>query len=402
LEEGGCVTMNLRNLLRMMLRMLGALPQEIVAALWRLLIILLLLLLLLLRGLWELLLRLFGKRREKPSEKEKCGEIPPNVKRKPDPCLYDQFYLQAQGYAVTWNNPDIWITLPDGTPANSYQLVPDTDYVVHAQIHDASFDPALATQVRCAYRPWSFNSPDRTPIELNPDGTEKVVILHIPPWSQQVAQFHWHTPASPGHYCLQVECFHPDDKNPNNNLGQENTQIVGAHAGQVVTTEALLFNRLETGRRVRITADQYRIPKGEIRLKLATRTLPLRKRSAFDAVYNLMLTHDPARGGLKTQSRYVPSWIAYAYRGFEQLQEGNARGTSPIAPPWRVEANGTDVGGNAPVELRLEAKQRAAIPIVAHIPADATAGTSQHLNFTAYGDDGKVLGGVTLLVVVEA
>jgi hypothetical protein len=36
----------------------------------------------------------------------------------------------------------------------------------------------------------------------------------------------WTTPAVPGHYCVQVSFTWPDDLNPFNNLGQENTQVV--------------------------------------------------------------------------------------------------------------------------------------------------------------------------------
>ena len=392
--------MNLQNFLRLLLRALAALPQEVAVALWRLLILILLLLLFLLRLLWALLKRLFGKECEKPNDRDKCGEIPPNVKRKPDPCLYDQFYLQSLGYSVTWDNPDIWVTLPDGTPVNSYDLQPSTNYLVNAQIHDASFDPALATQVRCLYRPWSFNSPDRVPVELNVDGTEKIVVLHIPPWSQRIAQFHWRTPGAPGHYCLQVECYHPDDKNPNNNLGQENTQVVGGQAGQLIHAEALLFNRLETARRMLIAADHYTIPDGKIELTLATRTLPLRKKAPFDGLYNLLLRRD-ARGGLKTQNASSPVWISYAYRGWEQLRKGNARGEFPIASPWQAKVNGQDVTEGKRTVLTLDPKQQVGVPIDARIPAGTPVGTRMNFNFTAYGENGKVLGGVTLQVEVR-
>jgi len=172
-----------------LIAVLAALPAELVAALWRVLLVLLLLVLRLLRHLRELLRWLLGKRDEEEAEPDRCKQLPPHVKRKPDPCLYSQFYLSSLGLAVTWNNPDIWITLPDdATLVDSYHLQPDTDYIVHARIHDAFFDPALATEVRCFYRPWSFNSPDRIPIELNPDGSERVVIIHIPPWDSRVCE----------------------------------------------------------------------------------------------------------------------------------------------------------------------------------------------------------------------
>ena len=42
------------------------------------------------------------------------------------------------------------------------------------------------------------------------------------------ATMDWTTPALPGHYCVQVSFAWPDDLNPFNNLGQENTQVVMA------------------------------------------------------------------------------------------------------------------------------------------------------------------------------
>lgn len=141
--------MGIRNLLRHMAQMLMALPTEVAAAIWRLILILLLLLLMLLRFLWEMIEKARGGENQEPMVPNHCCEVPPHIKRKPDPCLYDQFYLMAQGLSVTWDNPDIWLTLPDGTPVESGKLQPGTDYLVNARIHDASFDPALGTEVRC-------------------------------------------------------------------------------------------------------------------------------------------------------------------------------------------------------------------------------------------------------------
>jgi hypothetical protein len=48
------------------------------------------------------------------------------------------------------------------------------------------------------------------------------------PQGVATAELDWTTPATPGHYCIQVSFSWPDDLNPNNNLGQENTQVVKA------------------------------------------------------------------------------------------------------------------------------------------------------------------------------
>lgn len=393
--------MTFQTTLRLLLKILVALPAEILAGIWRLVLILLLAILSLLRFLWCLLLRLFGRSCEERGEREKCLEIPQHIKRKPDPCLYSQFYLISLGYSVTWDNPDIVITLPDGTAVNSYQLLPDTDYLVRAQIHDASFDPALATEVRCFYRPWSFNSPDRIPVEVNPDGTEKVVVLHIPPWDLRIAEFKWHTPDTPGtHYCLQVECRHPDDSNPNNNLGQENTQIIDAAPNAAFQTEALLANPLERARIIRVFADQYRIGEGDIQLTLAKRVLPMRRRANFDAIHRLMVTRDAAAGRLKTQGSYGPVWTAYAYKGFQQLREKNRRGTAPLDPAWRVKVHGREMSDGF-AEIELAAKQQLMVPITAQVPGNAAPGQQHNLNFSAYSEAGKLLGGVTLKIKVK-
>ena len=35
----------------------------------------------------------------------------------------------------------------------------------------------------------------------------------------------WTMPATPGHYCLQIELIWIDDGNPDNNLGQHDTEL---------------------------------------------------------------------------------------------------------------------------------------------------------------------------------
>jgi hypothetical protein len=390
-----------RDLLRLLAQMLAAFPTEVAAALWRLLLLLLLLLLMLLRYFWELVEWIKRGKEAEPPRPNHCCEVPPNIKRKPDPCLYSQFYLLAQGLSVTWDNPDIWLTLPDGTPVDSGQLQPGTDYAVHARIHDASFDPALATEVRCFYRPWSFNSPDRVPIELNADGTERVIVIHIPPWQSETVVFHWKTPNQANmHWCLQVECRHPDDKNPNNNLGQENTQVLGGpHAAQL-STRAVLVNPTGRHLRARVAVDQYVIPNKELTLKLDTLTRHLRRKRPLESIRRLMITRDE-RGGLRTYGAAGPVMISYAYRGFEQLRPANDRGAMPLDPAWNATVNGELVRPAGHVVVDLAPNASLDLPISLTVPAGAAAGTRHDFNVVATTDRGKLLGGVTLRVEVS-
>jgi hypothetical protein len=386
-----------KDFVRRLVRALAAAPSEIVAGLWRLLLILILLLLRLLFALWDLLRRLWHKE-EEDSERSRCEEVPPHVKRKPDPCLYSQFYLASLGLAVTWDNPDIWITLPDGTPADSYHLDPNRDYLVHARISDASFDPALATEVRCLYRPWSFGTPDRIPVELNPDGTERVAILHIPPWQSEIATFRWHTPNTGQHYCLQVECRHPDDKNPNNNLGQENTNLVQAGAGDEMLAPALLWNPAVRPVTYRIVADGYQIPERRVDLRLEQRERKLIRRRPFQGVYDLMLTRD-ARVGLKTTRGRALTTVAYAYRGWDPVRQANGRGQPGDRPAWPVFVDGLPTDHD-PAAVTVEPQEVREVALSVRVPPDAVSDTAFAFNFSAYSPTGKLAGGVTLRIEV--
>lgn len=388
--------MGLFDLLRMMGRMLIRLPLEVVTALWRLIVMLALLLLLLVHLVAEFLEWVCKKRPERPPPKH-CCEVPPHVKRSPDPCLYSQFYLMAQGLSVTWDNPDIWITLPDGTPVESHALQPATKYLVHGRIHNASFDPALGTAVRCLYRPYSFNSPDRVPIEVLPDGSERVIVLHIAPWQSEVAVFRWTTPPTPNqHWCLQVECSHPADKNPNNNLGQENTQVLGGSSGSHVQTGARLFNPTDRTMLARVTIDQYAVPTDEVTLRLDTRIRHLRRRRPLDNIRNLMLVVD-GQGKVRPYGASGPVMVSYAYRGFHQLRRGNERGVQPLDPGWKAEINGQVVDPAGHVVVEMAPRTGVDLPIAFTIPPIISLQRAQQgFNVIATSDRGKLLGGLTI------
>ena len=378
----------------------SALPREFLAGLWRLILTLILAFLYLLKFIWERL-RFKDKCKAPEWPKEaRCCHVPEHVKRKPDPCIYSQAYRMSQGLSVTWNNPDIDITLPDGTLVNSSALQPDTDYIVKARISNSSFDPALATSVRCYYRPWSFNTPDTTPVELNPDGTEAVRIVHISPWQNATAEFKWRTPAEAGHYCLKVECRHPDDINPNNNIGQENTNVVSAQANEDVSMNAMLTNPLPEAQRVRVFADGFTIPEDEINLRLKSLRIPLRSEHSFDGLHQMMLTNDIREKKLALARNQRPFIMRYAYTGWEVLKKRFKRGLHPIDQNWQLQVEGRalDEGWT---DFEMQGHEQKPVKLSFKVPADAVPGRLYAMNFTAVDALGKTLGGVTLHITVE-
>ena len=115
---------------------------------------LLLRLLLLLWLLWLIrsLIRLCRVARRHPRSGE--HDMPPWAYRQPDPLIYCQTFLQAQGVGVTWDNPDIQLELPaqPGVPVDSHSLDPNTEYVVVARVWNGSTTaPAVDLPVRASY-----------------------------------------------------------------------------------------------------------------------------------------------------------------------------------------------------------------------------------------------------------
>lgn len=373
-------------------------PQEVLAALVRLLVIILLFILHLFRWLIRWLQKKHRGDHDKDLKPDICGKIPPHVRRKPDPCIYSQFYRMSQGLSVTWDNPDITISLPNGTPVDSSNLTADTDYILSARISNASFDPALTTAVRCFYRPWSFNSPDKVPIETLPDGTEKVVHLNIAPWSSEIAKFKWHTPdVASAHYCIQVECFHPEDVNPDNNLGQENTNVYKASPDETITAKALLHNVETRARDFTFYADAYKIGGPGVKLKLVTRQFPVVKKTPFRGLKNYLLTFDQKSHRLKTRNNQGPFYAYYRYEGWEEFKARHKRGNFPIPAGWGVTVDGHEVSTETK-KIRLEGGEAKEIEIRVKIPSHQNTGEQVPINVLAITPSGKVAGGVTLMI----
>lgn len=175
-----------------------------------------------LRAILAFLKGLFGKRGEEPFTMSSCVPINhPNFKR-PDPLIYDQYYLMSLGLAVTWQNPDIE-TLQGGVPvASTFELQPATTYTVRARIWNGSTSGVCGDMlVFFSYLSFGVGTQShpigQTAVNLGVKGSASCPAF---------ASMNWTTPSVPGHYCVQVSFVWPDDLNPYNNLGQENTEVV--------------------------------------------------------------------------------------------------------------------------------------------------------------------------------
>jgi hypothetical protein len=167
-----------------------------------------------------------------------CVVIPGHLIRKPDPCIYDQFLLMQLQQPVTWDNPDVRILL-NGVEQDTYNLTVSTDYDVEVTVHNSSRDkPADGTTVDVGWIEFGAGGQVRHPI-----GT---LAADVPVWPGiAVVSTSWRTPATPGHYCVEVELAHSDDGNPSNNRGWNNTQVHAANSP--VDTTVRIHNRYPEG-----------------------------------------------------------------------------------------------------------------------------------------------------------
>jgi NPCBM-associated, NEW3 domain of alpha-galactosidase len=214
-------------------------------------------------ALWRLLLALIaaatrprkagGTERDRRASRARCVPIDHPAFRRPDPLIYDQYYLSSLGLAVTWDNPDIQL-FRGKEPVSSSLLDPDTDYTVVARIWNASFGaPVVQMPVHFSYLDFGMGAASM------PIGTTQVTIGVKGSASEPgYAAMTWHTPKADGHYCLQVEFEPADDANFANNLGQENTNV--GHATSPVTFTFVLRNDTKEQHHYRFELDAYEIP----------------------------------------------------------------------------------------------------------------------------------------------
>ena len=154
-----------------------------------------------------------------PARNDCCIQLPPDVYKRADPLIYSQYYLMAQGLAVTWDNPDIDIF--DGVVLVTGPLRRDHEYRVRVRIWNGSYDaPAVGVGVALSYLSFGAQTVSHpiksTAVNLGAKGT-----IDCPAF----AEFTWTTPSEEGHYCLQAQLSWGDDANPDNNLGQKNVTV---------------------------------------------------------------------------------------------------------------------------------------------------------------------------------
>ncbi|MBE8965567.1 hypothetical protein IQ277_04700 [Nostocales cyanobacterium LEGE 12452] len=171
--------------------------------------------------------------KDKDQGGDPCVVIPGSMIRRPDPCIYSQFLLMQLGKPVTWDNPDVRIFL-NGVEQYTYNLTADTEYEVQITVHNASRDkPANGTAVQVEWIEFGAGAKVRHPIAN--------LVANVPVWpGTAVVSTQWRTPATPGHYCIEVDLDHPDDGNPANNRGWNNTQVYAANSP--VDRQLRIFN----------------------------------------------------------------------------------------------------------------------------------------------------------------
>jgi hypothetical protein len=205
------------------------------------------------------LLKLLCRRRTPPKRPEHrptqsgCVKVDHPAFVRPDPLLYSQPHLIAQGLAVTYDNPDITL-FKAGVPVSSSDLEPATTYEVRARIWNNSLEaPVVHMPVRLSFLDFGVGT------EPIPVGTVNIDVGVKGSLDQpRFASLLWTTPATPGHYCLQVLLDPADDLDPSNNLGQENTDVKAAQSPAVF--ELTLRNNTRGTRRYRFETDAYQIP----------------------------------------------------------------------------------------------------------------------------------------------
>lgn len=212
-------------------------------------------------ALWRLIRAAFARkralnrlpRRLGRAAPQHCVKISDPAYHRPDPLIYDQYFLMSQGLAVTWDNPDIELQ-QGGVPVPSHALLPDTEYDVVARIWNGSTEaPVVGLPVNFSFLSFGVGTTShpigQTHVNLGVKGG---------PNHPAFASVKWRTPPVPGHYCLQAWFDWIDDLNPNNNLGQENTNVGSTHSPAEFTFE--LRNDTRRQQRYRFEADAYAIP----------------------------------------------------------------------------------------------------------------------------------------------
>ncbi len=261
----------------------------------------------------------------------------------------------SHGLAVTWDNPDI-VLFENGAPVSSSDLAPDTDYEVRARVWNGSTEGyAVNLPVIFSYLSFGIGT------QSHPIG-EQTVDLPVKgaPGCPAIASITWHTPIISGHYCLQVWLNWDDDANPENNLGQENTNVGMAQSPAVF--EFPVENRDKYAKDVTLEVDAYTPP------------APL---DCSDVINGRLV---PTRRDGKQPTRQEIC---------QELAKRHEQGRFPVPDGWDVDVQ--------PSRFTLGAEGSQVVVVVISPPATFSSGT-QAFNVNALEVQNHSLGGVTLYV----
>lgn len=184
---------------------------------------------------------------------ENCNVINEPAYHRPDPCIYSQPYLNKLGLPITWDNPDIYV-MKDGSIVAENEILADTTYEVYATIWNNSYEaPVVGLAVNIGFLSFGAST------LLNPIGVVHVNLGVKGGVNHPVAaKINWHTPSTPGHYCLQVNFEWIDDLNSENNIGYNNLTIISPHSP--ATFSFKLRNNTSKTNRYRFESDTYALP----------------------------------------------------------------------------------------------------------------------------------------------
>ena len=304
-----------------------------------------------LRGLCRAIKKCFHR----PDRNSCCVHIPPSSYKRPDPMLYAQYWLMKQGLSVTWDNPDIQLYDSANNAVSSSALKEDTDYKVEVRVWNNSYDaPVHNLPVYLSFLSFGIGTTStpvgKTYIDLGVKGSP-----HCPAF----ADFIWHTPKA-GHYCLQALLVWADDANPENNLGQENTNVGKPHSP--AHFDFTVHNDASVRRHYELEADMYRLPE----------------------LQDCREEPPPSRYG---------SRLAESRARWERALQGQGYGRFPVTSDWRVTIRPSNF------DLAAGASQNVSVDI--EHPAGPFTGTQAfniHGFATPPNGPRRLAGGVTLFV----
>lgn len=295
--------------------------------------------------------------REARTSTEPCVPIRHPALQKPDPLIYSQQYLMDLGLAVTWDNPDI-VLLKGGVLVSSSSLEPDTEYQITARVWNGSADaPVVGLPVHFSVHGFGIGTAGAAL------GTAMVDLDVLGgPGCPATAVMNWRTPSSPGHYCLRVTLEWFDDANPNNNVGQENTDVAAA-TSPARRTFTLRNDDPERRHEFRLEADAYAPPEQEA-------CGDVRKSAEERRNERLAAQRRVRRGEVE-----------------RRVRARHARDDFPVPEDWAIAIN--------PDRLALEPGEERVIEVVAEPPNGFTG--RRAINVNAFREEAPA-GGVTLLV----